>query len=70
MEKEWAAEIAGRMFVAGVTGRQLASECGYTNTYLSEVLHNKKGNDATRVRISEALTRLERQGRSNGKRKD
>lgn len=56
---DWTAEVAGRMHMAGVTGRELAKEAGITNSYLSEVLHKKKGNERTRQRIICALERLE-----------
>ena len=40
-------------------GKQLADEAGLTNSYLSAVLHNKKGNATTQQRIIDALERLE-----------
>lgn len=61
MQLDWTAEVAGRMHMAGVTGRELAKEAGITNSYLSEVLHKKKGNEQTRQRIICALERLEQQ---------
>lgn len=59
MNLDWTAEVAGRMHMAGITGKQLADEAGITNSYLSAVLHSKKGNDMTRQRIMSALERLE-----------
>ena len=59
MLDEWAANTVGRMHRAGITGKMLAAECGYSNTYISTVLHCKKGDAATRQRIDEAITRLE-----------
>lgn len=59
MQLDWTAEVAGRMHMAGVTGRELAKEAGITNSYLSSVLHKKKGNEQTRQRIICALERLE-----------
>lgn len=59
MQLDWTAEVAGRMHMAGVTGRELAKEAGITNSYLSAVLHKKKGNEQTRQRIICALERLE-----------
>lgn len=56
---EWTAEVVGRMHLAGITGKQLAEECGITNSYLSTVLHGKKGDENTRQRILAALERLE-----------
>ena len=59
MKLSWDAETVGRMHMAGISGKQLADETGVTNAYLSAVLHRKKGNAATQVRIKEALERLE-----------
>lgn len=59
MQLDWTAEVAGRMHMAGVTGLALAKEAGITNSYLSVVLHKKKGNEQTRQRIICALERLE-----------
>ena len=56
---DWTAEVAGRMHAAGVTGLELAREAGVSNSYLSAVLHKKKGNEQTRQRIICALERLE-----------
>ena len=58
---EWTAEVVGRMHLAGITGKQLAEECGITNSYLSTVLHGKKGDATTKQRILAALERLEGQ---------
>ena len=44
MNFDWTAEVVGRMHMAAITGKQLADEAGLTNSYLSAVLHNKKGN--------------------------
>lgn len=59
MSGEWTGEVVKRMHMAGITGKQLAEECGFTNSYISTVLHGKKGDDSTRQRILEALARLE-----------
>lgn len=56
---DWTAEVAGRMHAAGVTGIELAKEAGVSNSYLSAVLHKKKGSEQTRKRIICALERLE-----------
>lgn len=59
MTLDWTAEVVGRMHMAAITGKQLADEAGLTNSYLSAVLHNKKGNEQTRRRINDALERIE-----------
>lgn len=62
---EWTAEVVGRMHLAGITGKQLAEECGITNSYLSAVLHGKKGDETTQQRVLAALERLEERRRVN-----
>lgn len=64
MLDNWIADVVGRMHVAGITGQQLAKECGYNSAYLSMVLHGNKGNEQTRERICTALERLENQMKS------
>ena len=59
MNFDWTAEVVGRMHMAAITGKQLADDAGLTNSYLSAVLHNKKGNATTQQRIIDALERLE-----------
>lgn len=61
MKLDWAAETVGRMHLLRVTGLELAKEAGITNSYLSAVLHNKKGDEKTRQNVTEALDRIERQ---------
>lgn len=65
MVLDWTAEVAGRMHVAGITGLALAKEAGISNSYLSAVLHKKKGNDDTRKRIFSALESLEQRQAGN-----
>ena len=47
MNYDWTAEVVGRMHGAGISGLQLAEECGVSNSYLSTVLHGKKGTEKT-----------------------
>lgn len=70
MAGEWTANIVGRMHVARITGLQLAEEAEITNSYLSAVLHGKKGDENTQKRITEALERLEQKRRAETKAKD
>ena len=42
-----------------MTLKEIAKEAGVSNSYLSAVLHKKKGNEQTRQRIICALERLE-----------
>lgn len=56
----WIADVVGRMRIAGISNKQLAEESGYARTYLSTVLHGKKGDMNTQKRIMDALERLEK----------
>lgn len=60
LAKDWTSDVVARMHAAGVTGLELAKEAGITNSYLSAVLHGKKGWQPTKDRILDALTRLEK----------
>ena len=60
MLDSWIADVVGRMRIAEISNSQLAKECGYAATYLSTVLHGKKGNANTRDCIMAALERLEK----------
>lgn len=65
MNLDWTADVVGRMHAAGITGLELSKEAGITNSYLSTVLHGKKGDEQTEQRIIGALERLERQRESS-----
>ena len=65
---DWTAEIVGRMHTAGVTGLELAKEARISNSYLSAVLHKKKGNEQTVQRVIRALERLEQRQTDNRER--
>ncbi len=56
---DWTAEVVGRMHASDVTGLELAKEAGISNSYLSAVLHKKKGDELTQQRVIRALERLE-----------
>lgn len=42
MNEEWTGEIISRLHLHGVSHKEFAKRCGYTPTYLSMVLNNKK----------------------------
>lgn len=60
MLDSWIADVVGRMRIAGISNRQLAKEWGVSYTYVSSVLHGKKGNAKTRDNVMAALERLEK----------
>lgn len=57
----WIGEVVGRMAMSGITNKRLAAECGITESYLSTVLHGKKGGSSTQKTIMDALARLEQE---------
>ena len=66
MSDDWitfAADLKRRMFMGKITSRALAAEAGYTEAYVSELLNGRKGamrgNDESRLKLIEALGRLE-----------
>ena len=62
MPEDWTtvvADMKGRMFVAKITNRALAVECGYNEAYVSEVLNGRRGTEDTRQKLLDALSRLE-----------
>ncbi|MBQ3552908.1 MAG: hypothetical protein IJA35_07190 [Clostridia bacterium] len=62
MAQDWTTEVVARMHAAGITGKQLAIACGITNSYLSAVLHGKKGQGTlTQQKIRNALEKCERE---------
>lgn len=61
MLDSWIAEVVGRMHIAGISNRELAEKSGYAYTYVSEILHGKRGDDRTQKRILEALSALEQE---------
>lgn len=65
MLEDWTAEVVGRMHTARITGQMLARESGYSAAYVSTVLHGKRGTEQTKVRIFDALSRLEKRGSEN-----
>lgn len=42
MNEEWTGDIVGRLHEYGITHKDFAKRCGYTPTYLSMVLNDKK----------------------------
>ena len=56
----WIADVVGRMRIAGISNGMLAKESGISYTYISGVLHGKRGGRSTQKRIMDALDRLER----------
>lgn len=66
MLDSWIADVVGRMHIAGITGKKLAAECGFTESYLSVVLHGKKGDSTTQKKIVDALARLEQKQAERG----
>ena len=56
---DWGTRIKVRMAALGLTGRALAAEIGITESYLSGILADKRGDETNRITIEAALARLE-----------
>ncbi len=59
MKGDWTADVVARMHRANILSRELAERCGYAGSYLSTVLHGKRGNEATRAHILAVLSDME-----------
>lgn len=59
--ESWTAEVVGRIHAANITKIELAEEAGISNSYLSAILHGKRGDsEDNKKRIFNALENLER----------
>ena len=58
MPAQWTADVIGKMYVNGITAKQLASELGVHPKYLSAVLNSKREPDGAEVKIKAALDKM------------
>ena len=56
---EWGTQIKVRMAAVGITGRALAAEIDITESYLSGILADKRGDETNREKVEAALSRFE-----------
>ena len=58
MPAQWTADLLGKMHLAGVTAKQLASEAGWHEKYLSAVLNGHREPKNAEQTLRAALDRL------------
>ena len=58
MPAQWTGEIVGEMHNNGITGKALASELGWHEKYLSQVLNSADPPKKSEAKIRAALDRL------------
>ena len=58
MVEQWAAEVVAKLRMAGMTQKEFARQCGYSEEYLSQVLRGKKDTPKSKRVISEQLEKL------------
>lgn len=57
--ENWTANVVARLHAGKILQRELAAECGFSETYLSLVLNHERGDEGTKQKVLEALERLE-----------
>ncbi|MBR1751611.1 MAG: helix-turn-helix domain-containing protein [Ruminococcus sp.] len=58
MVEQWAAEVVAKLRMAGMTQKEFARQCGYSEEYLSQILRGKKDTPKSKRVISEQLEKL------------
>ncbi len=58
MPAQWTGELIGEMHLKGVTAKQLASEIGWHEKYLSAVMNGHKEPKGAEKKLRAALDRL------------
>ena len=58
MPAQWTADIIGEMHLMGITAKQLATEAGWHEKYLSAVLHGHRNPRNAEATLRAALDRL------------
>lgn len=60
MNEVWQAKVVITLREIGITQKQFARECGYTEAYMSQILRCRKETLQAKERIDETLQRLKR----------
>ncbi|MDO4746156.1 MAG: hypothetical protein Q4B18_06350 [Bacillota bacterium] len=61
MKQVWQASVIMDLRIIGITQKQLAQECGYTEAYISQVLRCRRDTLQAKERIIETIDRLKRE---------
>lgn len=60
MVESWQANVILELRMIGITQKQFAKECGYSEPYMSQVLRCRKDTPQAKEKIVETLERLKR----------
>lgn len=58
MIKKWAAEVIAQLRMLGITQKEFAKRCGYSEPYVSQVLRGQKNTDQAKNTIMSTLSKL------------
>ncbi len=58
MIEKWAADVIADLRLLGVTQKELAEKCGYSEAYVCQVLRGKKNTDQAKETIIGTLQKL------------
>ena len=58
MVEKWAANVFAELKLLGITQREFAKECGYSEEYVCQVLRGKRYTPQAKETITETLRRL------------
>lgn len=64
MPEKWTGRLIGRMHNERITYDDLATELGFSKSYVSMILNGKRSPDGIRQRMEDALDRLIQRNRS------
>lgn len=67
MPAQWTADLIGEMHLAGITAKQLASEAGWHEKYLSVVLNGHREPKNAEQTLRNALNRLKERKKMTAK---
>lgn len=64
MNEDWQSKVVVALREIGITQKQFARECGYTEAYMSQILRCRKETVQAKERIEAAISRLKGQKNS------
>jgi len=63
MIEQWAVEVIATLRILGISQKEFARLCGYSESYMSQVLRGRKSTDQARMKIQQTLKMLSNQMR-------
>ena len=58
-QDDWTAQVYGRLHALGISSKDFAKLCGFSESYLSRILRKKKSSETSKRTILALLDRLE-----------